>query len=98
VRILPKIYIRDSAVDAICHGAQIAIPGISQLETGIAVKDTVGLLTLKGELVALARAVMTTEMMMEQQHGIAAVTLRVIMKPGTYPKLWKRHDDGNREA
>jgi len=93
-KILPKIYIRDSAVDAICHGAKIAIPGISQLETGIDIKDTVGLLTLKGEIVALARATMSTEMIMEKQHGIAAATLRVIMKPGTYPKLWKRHDDG----
>jgi H/ACA ribonucleoprotein complex subunit 4 len=98
LRILPKIYIRDSAVDAICHGARIAVPGIAQLETGIAVNDTVGLLTLKGELVALARAAMPTEMMMQQRHGIAATTLRVIMKPDTYPKLWKRHDDGHREA
>ena len=98
LRILPKIYVRDTAVDAICHGARIAIPGISQLETGIDVKDTVGLLTLKGELVALARATMSTETIMEQQHGIAATTLRVVMKPGTYPKRWKGHDDGKRET
>ena len=26
---LPKIEVKDSAVDAICHGADLAIPGIS---------------------------------------------------------------------
>ena len=98
LQILPKIYIRDSAVDAICHGARIAVPGIAQLETGINVTDTVGLLTLKGELVALARAAMSTVTIMAQRHGIAATTLRVVMKPGAYPKLWKRRDDDNRET
>src|SRR5207245_8966293 len=38
-----KIFIRDSAVNAICHGADLAIPGILKLTDGIKVKSTVAL-------------------------------------------------------
>ncbi|MGQ9642052.1 MAG: PUA domain-containing protein [Candidatus Bathycorpusculaceae bacterium] len=33
--LIPKIYIRDSAVDAICHGASLTAPGVLSLETEI---------------------------------------------------------------
>ena len=32
---MPKIVIKDSAVDAVCHGAILAVPGIAQLDSGI---------------------------------------------------------------
>src|SRR5437879_12304561 len=56
-----KIFIRDSAVNAICHGADLAIPGILKLTDGIKVKSTVARFTLKGVLLDLARALMNTE-------------------------------------
>lgn len=86
---IPKIYIRDSAVDAICHGANLAVPGIVRLETGIKAKRLVGIYTLKGELVALARALMTTEQIDAETHGIAADTERVLMQLGAYPSAWR---------
>jgi H/ACA ribonucleoprotein complex subunit 4 len=86
---IPKIYIRDSAVDAICHGAELAIPGIVRLETGIEPKEPVAIMTLKGEVVALGEAAMSTEKIVEADRGIAAKTRRVIMTPGTYPREWK---------
>jgi len=85
---LPKVIIRDSAVDAICHGADLAVPGISMLNEGIKVGDMVAVMTLKGELVALGKALMPTEKIIEASKGIAVKTVRVIMKPGTYPKMW----------
>ena len=85
-----KVYIRDSAVDAICHGADLAIPGIVKLSMNIKPKDLVAILTLKGEVVAFAKALMPTEQILEQEHGIAAKTVRVIMPVGTYPALWKK--------
>jgi len=91
--LLPKIYIRTSAVDAICHGANLAIPGVLKVETGIKLGDVVLVLTQKGEAVALAKATMSTENLMEADHGIAAKTLRVIMAPSTYPRMWK-HSKG----
>ena len=84
-----KIYIRDSAVSSICHGADLAVPGIVKLSEGIRPKSAVALFTLKGELVALARALLGTEQMIKDERGLAAKTVRVIMPTDTYPKLWK---------
>lgn len=87
--LLPKIYVRDSAVSSICHGAKLAVPGIARLETGIKVKDMVGFFSLKGELVALGRAAMTSEEMVNRDHGIAADTVRVVMDLEKYPRMWQ---------
>ena len=85
---IPKIIIRDSAVDAICHGANLAAPGILSLETEIKPKTTVAILTQKGEAVALAKALASTEQILKMDHGITAKTQRVLMPRGTYPKMW----------
>jgi H/ACA ribonucleoprotein complex subunit 4 len=90
---ISKIYIRDSAVASICHGARLAIPGIAKLETGIQRGKLIALVTLKGELVALANSTMSTEEISSKQHGIAATTARVIMPPTTYPRLWKKQEE-----
>jgi len=84
----PKIYIRDSAVDAICHGAELAAPGVLYVETGIQKGNHVALMTLKGEAVALAKALATTEEILEMSKGFVASTERVLMPRGLYPKLW----------
>src|SRR5437899_13096088 len=84
-----KIFIRDSAVNAICHGADLGIPGILKLTDGIKVQSTVALFTLKGELVALARALMTSDDIMNKEKGLAAKTVRVVMPVDTYPRMWK---------
>lgn len=86
---LPKVIIRDTAVDAICHGASLAVAGILRVETGIKVGDLVAIFTQKGELVALGRALMRSEEMVSSKRGLAVKTERVIMKPGTYPPFWK---------
>lgn len=88
---VPKLYVRDSAVDAICHGADLAVPGILRLESGVRSGDAVALMTLKGEAIALGRALMSTEQMLEAGHGLAVRTERVVMERGTYPRYWKVH-------
>jgi H/ACA ribonucleoprotein complex subunit 4 len=87
--LIPKIYIRDSAVDAVCHGANLTAPGVLSLETGINDGSTVAILTLKGEAVALAKAVASTEEILKMEHGVVVKTERVLMDRGTYPKCWK---------
>jgi H/ACA ribonucleoprotein complex subunit 4 len=87
--LVPKIYIRDSAVDAICHGASLTAPGVLSLETGIEDGLLVALLTLKGEAVGLARATASTEEILDMEHGVTAKTERVLMPRGTYPRVWK---------
>ena len=86
---LPRLTIADNAVDAICHGAPLAAPGLLSLETDINKGDDVALFTLKGEAVGVARAQMTSQEMLGSKTGIVAATERVIMEPGTYPKAWK---------
>ncbi len=86
---LPHLVIADNAVDAICHGAPLAAPGLLSLETDINKGDGVALFTLKGEAVAIARAELTSYEMLASKTGIVAATERVIMEPGTYPMAWK---------
>jgi H/ACA ribonucleoprotein complex subunit 4 len=89
VSTIPQIIIRDSAVDAICHGAELALPGIVKLDSAIDRNKPVALFTLKGEAVALGRALMATREMLDQEKGVAVKTERVLMERGTYPSLWK---------
>ena len=86
---VPRVYIRDSTVSSICHGAELAVPGIVRLSEGIVPKMSMALFTLKDELVALSKALMSSEQMLKEDHGLAAKTVRVIMPAETYPRLWK---------
>ena len=86
--LLPKIWIRDSAVEALCTGAALAVPGVLRLESGIKRRDMAAVLTQKGEGVALMRAEMSGGEILGSEHGIAATPLRVLMPRGTYPKMW----------
>lgn len=86
---MPKIYVRDSAVDAICHGAHLAAPGVVSVQTDIEPNDVVAVFTLKGEAVALAKAVASTETVLAMDHGFVAETKRVLMPRGVYPKMWR---------
>lgn len=87
--LLPKIVIRDSAVDAICHGAHLTAPGVVSLETGIKAADNIAVFTLKGEGVCLAQSSATSEDILKTNHGVVAKNMRVLMPRGTYPKLWR---------
>jgi len=89
VKHMPKIYVLDTAVDAICHGANLAVAGVARVEDSVKRGEAAAIMTLKGELVALAEARMNAEEMIKASHGIAAKTERVIMERGTYPPIWK---------
>jgi H/ACA ribonucleoprotein complex subunit 4 len=89
---LNSVVLRDSAVDALCHGAPLACIGVAQLDAGIEVDETIALHTLKGELVALAEAKMTSAQIMAAESGIAATSARVVMRKGTYPRTWKKKE------
>ena len=86
-----RMVVRDSAVDAICHGARLGIPGVLAASEGIKKDDTVALMSSKGELVAIGKALLPGEELRGLQRGLASTTERVVMKAGTYPRLWKSH-------
>ncbi|MDG6898903.1 MAG: RNA-guided pseudouridylation complex pseudouridine synthase subunit Cbf5, partial [Nitrososphaerota archaeon] len=82
---IKRVTIRDSAVDAVCHGARLAVPGVLSASGGIIKDETVAILSAKGELVAVGKALMTTEEIASRGRGLASTVGRVIMKQGTYP-------------
>ncbi len=86
---VPRIYLRDSAVNSICHGAELAVPGVVRLSENIQPRAPIALFSLKQELVALSKALMSSEQIMREEHGLAAKTVRVIMPADTYPRQWK---------
>ncbi len=87
---LKSVVIRDSAVDAMCHGAQLAIPGILKISPNLKKGDIVAIYTQKGEAVALAESTMSEEEIRDATKGYAFETKRIIMAPNTYPKKWRR--------
>lgn len=86
---IKSIIIRDSAVDAMCHGAQLAIPGILKISPNLKKGDIVGVYTQKGEAVALAESLLSEEEIKNATKGYAFETKRIIMSPDTYPRKWR---------
>jgi len=93
---IKSVVIRDSAVDALCHGAQLAIPGILEVSTDLKKEDLVAIYTQKGEIVALAKTLLSLEDIKEKTKGYAFETKRIIMSPNTYPKRWRTKQSTNK--
>ncbi len=89
---LPKMWLLDSTIDSIAHGAKLHLPGIAKYDDNIIKDDMIALLSLKGELVALAKAD-TDSKGMAKEKGLAASPHTVFIQPGVYPKsttaCWK---------
>lgn len=83
-----RLVVKDSAVNAICYGAKLMIPGLLRFENDIEVGEEVVLMTTKGEAIALGIAEMTTAVMATCDHGVVAKIKRVVMDRDTYPRKW----------
>ncbi len=83
---LPKIWVFDTAIGNLCHGAQLAPQGISKLTDNFDRGDNVAVLSLKNELVCLGRAIMSAKDIMNNKKGIAIITEKVFMERDVYPR------------
>ncbi|XP_031559186.1 H/ACA ribonucleoprotein complex subunit CBF5-like [Actinia tenebrosa] len=83
-----RLVVKDSAVNAICYGAKLMIPGLLRYESGIEMNEQIVIMTTKGEAIALGIALMTTAVMSTCDHGVVAKIKRVIMERDTYPRKW----------
>lgn len=83
-----RIVVKDSAVNAICYGAKLMVPGLLRFADNIEVNQEVVLMTTKGEAIAVAIAQMTTSVMATCDHGVVAKIKRVIMERDCYPRRW----------
>ncbi|KAE8334697.1 hypothetical protein BDV24DRAFT_156659 [Aspergillus arachidicola] len=83
-----RIVVKDSAVNAVCYGAKLMIPGLLRFEAGIDVNEEVVLMTTKGEAIAIAIAQMSTVELSTCDHGVVAKVKRCIMERDLYPRRW----------
>lgn len=83
-----RIVVKDSAVNAICYGAKLMIPGLLRYESGIELNEEVVLMTTKGEAIALGIAQMSMVELSTCDHGVVAKIKRCIMERDTYPRRW----------
>jgi H/ACA ribonucleoprotein complex subunit 4 len=88
---IPSIEIKDSAVDALCHGADLGVPGVAMVSKKMKRGQLISIKTTRGEAIALARATVNADEIAEKpkSKGKVAKLERVIMKRGTYPREWK---------
>jgi len=89
VQHLKKIWIKDGAVDALCHGADLNAPGVCKLDDKIQPDENVAVFTLKNELVAIGRSLRDSDEIMGVSRGKVVDSERVVMTPGIYPKKWR---------
>lgn len=85
---MPKVEIKDSAVDAVCHGANVAVPGVVAVDETMKKGDAVIVMTLSGEGVALGHALMDAHEVLKRSEGLAVDVSRVFMPSGTYARSW----------
>ncbi len=86
---MKSVVVKDSAVDAICHGATLTVPGVARASKALARGEPVAVYTQKAELVAWPNSKMSFDEIYEAEKGVACVVERVVMPSGTYPKGWK---------
>ena len=95
---IPAITIRDTAIDALCHGAQLALPGIVSIPENLKKGDLVGIYSLKGEIVGLGISVLEFDEFLSKKKGICFQIKRIVMKPNTYPKFWSTSESNANPA
>merc|ERR1739844_288240 len=83
-----RIIMKDSAINAICYGAKILLPGVLRYEDGVEINEEIVIVTTKGEAICIAIAQMTTATIASCDHGVIAKIKRVIMERDTYPRKW----------
>ena len=84
----PRVVVKDSAVNAICYGAKLTVPGVLRFENNITNGKEIVLMTTKGEAIAIAIAEITSSVLATCDHGVVCKTKRVIMDRDTYPRKW----------
>jgi H/ACA ribonucleoprotein complex subunit 4 len=84
-RVLPAIWVDDGAVHSLTNGAPLCAPGVCALHA-FGQGDMVAVMTLKDELVGLARAEVGSAAALSLSRGVVARMHNVLMGRGVYPK------------
>ncbi|HLC81291.1 MAG TPA: RNA-guided pseudouridylation complex pseudouridine synthase subunit Cbf5 [Candidatus Nanoarchaeia archaeon] len=76
---IPKCWIFDTTIASLSHGRDLAIPGISQLEN-FKKGETVAVLSLKEELIAIGEALMSAVEINTNEKGLAVNVKKVFVE------------------
>ncbi len=87
---LPSIVIKDGAASALAHGASLLRPGVVSISEELSRGDTVRIITLKEELVAIGSLTTRTEMIIDMKEGVIAKPSLVFLSADAYPRAWKK--------
>ena len=90
---LPRVVVKTAAVDSVCHGADLAVPGVALFDDEIRKGQPVALLTTRGELIAIGKTLLSSDRLIGAKRGVAVRSERVFMDRGTYPRMWKFSTD-----
>jgi len=90
---LKKVWISDGAVNPVCHGANVNVPGIVKVEHDIQEEDLVAIFTLKNELVGVGVARMSSEQMIDKKKGKAITSRTVFMDADYFPRNKKEQKE-----
>lgn len=87
---LPRIVVRETAIDALCHGAALAGVGVLS-RTKYQKGDLVAVLSEKDELICLGEALTDSAAYEPGKTGLVLAPRAVMMAAGTYPRAWTTH-------
>ena len=91
VKHLPKIIVKDTSIDTLCHGAPLALPGVSSYTDNFQKGDIIAIFSLKHELIALGESQIDSSKIKDKEQGLIASVKKVLMDRNTYPSLKKEN-------
>lgn len=56
-----RLVMKDTAVNAVCYGAKIMLPGVLKYEDGIELNEEIVVMTTKGEAICLGQCLLTCD-------------------------------------
>ncbi|MEF8873241.1 MAG: RNA-guided pseudouridylation complex pseudouridine synthase subunit Cbf5 [Candidatus Thermoplasmatota archaeon] len=87
LNIFPKVKVKDTAAGSILNGADLAVPGVLEMDE-FSNDDKVALVSVKGEGLAVGKALYDAEDVLDKNKGLVVKTDRVFSPTGEYPKTW----------
>lgn len=85
---LPKIIVRDSAVEALAHGAWLTVRGVVAFTNDLDLGSVVAVLSMKGELLQIGKALIGGRDLPELGRGVIVRPFAVLVQRGLYPRVW----------
>ena len=85
---IPGVWIRDSAIASVCHGAPLAVPGVVSLDSGVSAGDKTVIWSSKGEAVAIGEMIVDSSDVRDMVEGEIVKPKTVLMDKDNYPGAW----------